>query len=113
MLQLGNVTIDCDQPERLAPFWVAALGYSVRRSSPYFVFLAPARERQPNLLLIKVPEPKAGKNRVHLDLYTEHREAEIARLVSLGATRAEDHDEHGLRWTVMYDPEGNEFCVGE
>jgi hypothetical protein len=51
------------------------------------------------------------KNRVHVDLVADDREKEIARLVALGATRGADHDEYGHSWTVMADPESNDFCV--
>jgi hypothetical protein len=56
-------------------------------------------------------EPRVAKNRVHVDLVADNREDEIARLVDLGAKRGDDHDEHGLSWTVLADPEGNEFCI--
>jgi hypothetical protein len=49
---------------------------------------------------------------VHIDFATEDREGEVERLVALGATRGEDHTVPGLTWTVLQDPEGNEFCVG-
>jgi hypothetical protein len=111
MLRIGNVTLDCAQPERLAQFWSAALGYTVGFSSPYFVELRSPREGEPRFLLIQVPEPRTVKNRMHVDLETDDREAEIAGLVSLGATRGESHEQAGIQWTVMTDPEGNEFCV--
>ncbi len=60
-----------------------------------------------------LPEPRTAKNRVHADLTTDDRDPEIARLVELGATRGEDYDEWGHAWTVMADPEGNEFCVSD
>jgi predicted enzyme related to lactoylglutathione lyase len=59
-----------------------------------------------------VPEPRSGKNRVHVDWRTDDREAEVRRLVELGATAQGEHEVPGLRWTVLVDPEGNEFCVG-
>ena len=65
----------------------------------------------PNMLFLRVPERKAAKNRVHLDLHADDREAEVARLEALGATRHGEHDEFGVRWTVLADVEGNEFCV--
>jgi hypothetical protein len=67
------------------------------------------------LLFLKVPEPKTVKNRVHLDLKMGPglREAEVERLASLGATVLTEHDSAEGRWTVMADPEGNEFCVNE
>jgi hypothetical protein len=55
---------------------------------------------------------RSGKNRMHLDLATDDREGEVERLVALGASRGEEHSVAGLTWTVMRDPEGNEFCVG-
>jgi hypothetical protein len=48
---------------------------------------------------------------MHVDLEADDREKEITRLLELGATRGADHDEYGVAWTVMADPEGNEFCV--
>jgi predicted enzyme related to lactoylglutathione lyase len=66
---------------------------------------------QPTMMFIKVPEPKSVKNRVHLDLDASDREAEVERLVGLGATVVHDKDEWGVRWTTLTDPEGNEFCV--
>jgi predicted enzyme related to lactoylglutathione lyase len=73
---------------------------------------SPADPAQPYLGLQKVPEERSGKNRVHVDFVAEDREREIDRLVTLGATRGEDHTVPGLTWTVLRDPEGNEFCVG-
>ena len=65
----------------------------------------------PTMMFIGVPEPRTVKNRVHLDLVTSDREAEVERLVGLGATRLADHDEWGHVWTTLADPAGNEFCV--
>ncbi|MFC6343180.1 VOC family protein, partial [Nocardioides hankookensis] len=66
---------------------------------------------QPTWLFVRVPEPKTAKNRLHLDVAAPDVEAEVTRLVGLGATRVADTDEYGYTWTVMADPEGNEFCV--
>ena len=111
MLRLGNVTLDCAQPQRLAQFWSAALGFAIGYSSPHYVELNSPHQGDPRILLIQVPEPRTTKNRMHIDLKTEDREAEVARLVALGANRVETHDEFGIVWTVMTDPEGNEFCI--
>ena len=69
--------------------------------------------QQPKLLLQRVSEPKAGKNRLHVDIETPTVDHEVARLEQLGARRTVDDaiEEHGTRWVVMADPEGNEFCV--
>lgn len=115
MLRIGNVTFDCENPARVAEFWGAALGYTVEVFNEFFAQATHPEGVRPNLLFIKVPEPRTVKNRVHLDLGADDREAEIARLVGLGATRGETHrmPEAGLVWTVLQDPEGNELCVGE
>ncbi|MFG3098533.1 VOC family protein [Streptomyces sp. NPDC048202] len=65
------------------------------------------------VLFQRVPEAKDGKNRLHLDLHAgpERREGEVARLTALGATVLRDVSEPGGSWTVLADPEGNEFCV--
>jgi hypothetical protein len=70
-------------------------------------------EDHPTWLFAKVPEPKRAKNRMHVDVAAADCGAEVARLVELGATRVADVDEWGYRWTVLQDPEGNEFCVAQ
>lgn len=62
-------------------------------------------------LFAKVPEPRRAKNRARPDLVAQDRPAEVARLVELGATVLDEHDEFGIQWTVLRDVEGNEFCV--
>ena len=126
-----SITFDCARPAALARFWAAALGYSVR---PYdageiarlrargihdveddpSVAVDPPRGGGPTLFFTKVPEPKTVKNRVHLDLAPAlDMDAEVARLMEIGATIVRVHEDDGRRWTVMADPEGNEFCVEE
>jgi predicted enzyme related to lactoylglutathione lyase len=113
-LDIGGITIDSTDPRRLAEFWTRALGLEVVFDADgWFLQLSsPAHPGRPYLGLQKVAEERAGKNRVHLDLGTEDREGEIKRLESLGATIRETHEMPGLTWTVLQDPEGNEFCVG-
>jgi hypothetical protein len=65
----------------------------------------------PGLWLQKVPERKQVKNRAHFDLHADDRDAAVARLLGLGATKVGDYDEYGTRWTTLQDVEGNEFCV--
>ena len=111
--RLGLV-LDCRDPETLATFWSQALGYqSIGAAGSYFLLLPPEGEAGPQLLLQRVPEPKAGKNRMHFDLHTPDIESEAERLLGLGATRAREapRSEHGSSWILMQDPEGNEFCV--
>jgi len=108
-----GLVLDCADPGALAAFWGPALGYADVGRAGAYVALAPAGRPGPKLLLQRVAEPKVVKNRMHLDLEVPDIEAEAARLVALGATRLvpEPISEHGARWILMADPEGNEFCV--
>ena len=116
-LAIGMVTTDCADPKALATFWAAALGTSVSGDYGEFVMLAPPPAGGPVLGFQRVPEERAGKNRLHLDLVapTGGRQAEVARLVELGAAVLGERggDAEGLVWTTLTDPEGNEFCVAE
>ncbi|MCP2272786.1 VOC family protein [Actinokineospora diospyrosa] len=113
---IAGVTIDCADPRGLAGFWTQALGYEVVQDfGGEFLFLGPPGKQQGEAVFIglqKVPEERSGKNRLHLDFTTPERSAEVARLVGLGAVEAGEHAVPGLSWTVLRDPEGNEFCVG-
>jgi predicted enzyme related to lactoylglutathione lyase len=115
MLKIGNVTFDCDNPAKVAAFWGAALGYKVQDLNDGFSMATHPEGAPPTLLFIKVPEARTVKNRVHMDMAADNREAEVARLTELGGTRGETHEmpEYHVKWTVMQDPEGNELCVGQ
>jgi Glyoxalase-like domain len=137
-----QVVFDAADPAALAQFWAGATGYIVQPPPEGFesweAFLAKigVPEDQwdkasacidpdglgPRFYFQKVPEPKAGKNRVHVDLkpgvgYADLAErqrvarADAERLVGLGARALTEHDENGEFWIVLADPEGNEFCV--
>ena len=110
--KLGLV-LDCADPDKLAAFWSAAIGYTTLGGAGNYMLLIDADGKQPKLLLQRVEEPKSGKNRMHFDIETPTVDEEVARLERLGARRiVEDAiEEHGNRWVVMVDPEGNEFCV--
>lgn len=108
-----GLVLDCAEPNRLAEFWSAALGYVTLGEAGSYVLLVDETGINPKLLLQRVPEAKAGKNRMHLDIETPAVDDEVQRLEALGARRVDldAHSEHGSRWVVMADPEGNEFCV--
>ena len=109
-------TLDCADPERLAPFWAQALHYRMNPYHPPYLTLTDPAGKSPELILQKVPEAKRGKNRMHLDLFGGPIEGEALRMESLGARRlskAPFVGSTGDRWIVMADPEGNEFCVCE
>lgn len=106
------VTIDCADPVGLAKFWTEAAGYEVRwQHDDDFLILGPAWGEGVRIGLQRVSDAKRGKNRVHVDWEAGDRATEVARLVDLGATVITEHVAPGLAWTVLADPEGNEFCV--
>jgi hypothetical protein len=110
------VVLDCADLDRAAEFWCAVLGYVASPkeagSGPYCVLL-PADGDGIELLLQQVPDPKVIKNRMHLDLRTLDLEAEVSRLIGLGARYATEQPlrNNGWVWRVLLDPDGNEFCV--
>jgi predicted enzyme related to lactoylglutathione lyase len=112
-LKIGAVTMDCVDPEKLAGFWGELLGRNTVPTGPdddtYWAVRDPDR-KGPLLLLQRVPEPKQGKNRAHVDLWVADIEAEAQRAVSLGATLVGRYVEPDEGWIWMTDPEGNEFC---
>jgi predicted enzyme related to lactoylglutathione lyase len=112
-----KIVLDCRDPPALAQFWGPALGYTIAGSVENYTLLVPEADDGPKILLQKVPEPRPSKNRMHLDIDLETDtptvDDEVRRLEGLGARRIVDDafEEHGARWVVMADPEGNEFCV--
>ncbi len=114
-LRVSEVVIDCADHGAVVDFWQAALDYDRQEVNEQYVGLAP-REKAPGrppILFQKVPEAKIVKNRVHLDFRTESRVDEIARLEALGASVLREGSLGSIHWTVMADPEGNEFCVSD
>lgn len=120
-LKLDFVTIDAHDPGAAAAFWVEALeDYEILEDPSDAdevdeddeVVVLPRSRKGAKLLFIKVPDDKAVKNRLHFDLRPENAEQdeEVARLEALGATKV-DIGQGDARWTVLNDPEGNEFCV--
>jgi predicted enzyme related to lactoylglutathione lyase len=105
------VMIDCADPAALTKFWSQAAGYEVRWQADEFVILGPTQGGGIQIGLQRVPEPRAGKNRVHVDWDADDRVAEVDRLTGLGARVIDEHSAYGIKWTVLADPEGNEFCV--
>ena len=108
-MHLTCVTVDCADPERVATFWSAALGWPVRGH----------RVEPPDggvyLEFVRVPEGKTVKNRLHLGLGAKDLDAEIERLVALGAEVAWEEafpPAWPFRNVVLRDVEGNEFCLG-
>jgi predicted enzyme related to lactoylglutathione lyase len=108
-----ELVLDCAEPTRLAQFWCEALDYRDYYTDPKLAVLVAKQGAGSPLLLQRVPEPKTGKNRMHLDIVVDDVEAEVHRLQALGARRIDDGVQSfgGTRWVRMFDPEQNEFCV--
>jgi glyoxalase superfamily protein len=109
-LEWEQVIVDATDPVALGRWWADALDWVVVNDDPEEFEIRPARDRLPGLLFARVPEPKTLKNRLHLDFRPDDRDAEVARFLDLGATRA-DVGQGEQTWVVLSDPEGNEFCV--
>ena len=115
-IRIQCLCIDTTDPARLAAFWAETLGWRQTHAEDDEVVLEPpvgSREDGvvPDLLFLRVPEKKAGKNRLHIDLRPEDQAAEVARLEALGASRADVGQGPESTWVVMADPDGNEFDV--
>ena len=130
-----QLVIDCADPDRLARFWAAALGYELAPVPDGFATwndfyrdlgvpeeelvdgadrISDPQGHGPSIWFHVVPDAKSVKNRLHIDVHAgpDARDATVARLEALGATRVEEVDKGPAgHWWVMRDPEGNEFCV--
>jgi predicted enzyme related to lactoylglutathione lyase len=109
------ITVDCNEPHRVAEFWSALFDcpvLEVGADRPGWLRLQPLGVDGPFLNLQPVDEPRAGKVRIHLDVLVDDPEAAIERVVELGGadTGAREELLRG-RIAVMRDPEGNEFCL--
>ena len=117
-----ELAVDCADPRGLASFWCAVLGYEVIGGDDELVTIGPAAVGSggpqpdpvpPTLTFARVPERKTAKNRLHLDLRAsdQHQDAEVRRLLELGARYADVGQSGEESWVCLSDPEGNEFCV--
>jgi predicted enzyme related to lactoylglutathione lyase len=116
--RIRHITIDCRDPHLLARFWADVLGFADDPDNPNEpgdpeALIVDPTGHAPGLLFLPVPEPKTGKNRVHLDLQpSRRRDDEVERVLALGGAVVADHrTPDGAGWVVMADPEGNELCV--
>jgi hypothetical protein len=108
-----ELCIDCASPRSLAEFWSQVLAYEITDDDDDdAVEIKSPGGYGPTLLFIQVPEPKAVKNRLHIDVNPvgSDQDAEVQRILELGARRV-DIGQGEQTWVVLADPEGNEFCV--
>lgn len=107
------VTFDCSDPGRLSSFWSEVTGYvPVEVRDDFAALAAPDGRGVRGILFWRVPEPRTAKSRMHVDLASTDGADEIERLIGLGASKVDEREGNGVGWTVMADPEGNEFCIG-
>lgn len=113
--RLANIAMDAVDPELVATFWCAALDWQVLEREDGLVSIGPAgvSDGCPGIDVIPVPEAKTLKNRLHLDLRADgvSRDAELTRLLALGARRVDVGQDPDVSWVVLADPEGNELCL--
>jgi predicted enzyme related to lactoylglutathione lyase len=111
----AHVVLDCKDPEVLAPFWCELLGEKVLSTfeDGRHVILAPTQEGFV-IGFQQVPEPKVGKNRMHVDVMVQDLDEGTAKAEALGGSRVEPgttRELDGFLWRCLLDPEGNEFCI--
>jgi hypothetical protein len=114
-IRIQCVVVDAHDCQLLARFWSAVLGWRVTYETEDEWVIeppegSPEADVVPDILFGKAPDEKVVKNRLHFDLRPKDQEAEVRRLVDLGATRV-DIGQRDVSWVVLADPEGNEFCV--
>ena len=112
--RLHALTFDCANAADLAEFWAQALGQELDPGATKqfaSIGLHDSGRTGPSWCFAQVPEDRSAKNRMHPDLTTPDLQAEVERLISLGASRKADVEMGTMRWTTLQDPEGNEFDV--
>ncbi|MGH3095071.1 MAG: VOC family protein [Streptosporangiales bacterium] len=111
-IRIQCVAVDANDPAALARFWREVLGW---RLTDEAVLEPPEGSPEdgvsPDLIFLRVPEAKQAKGRLHLDLRPEDQQAEVDRVIALGATRTDVGQSDDETWVVLADPEGNEFCI--
>jgi predicted enzyme related to lactoylglutathione lyase len=112
-VRLHHIVVDAHDLPGLARFWTQALGWKVLSEREREIVIGVDENAPVGMCFMPVTDPKAVKNRLHLDLTTsaQDRGKEIERLVALGASRVDISQTGAESWTVLADPEGNEFCV--
>lgn len=104
------LAVDAHDLKGLATFWARVLDWRIVHEDDEEVIIAADENALPGIIFLSVPEEKAGKNRLHIDLAPDDQAAEVERIIGLGARRV-DVGQGEVSWVVLADPEGNEFCV--
>lgn len=109
-LEWEQVVVAARNPVALGRWWSEALRWVIVNDDPVVFEIQPEPDRLPGILFLAVEESKPAKNRLHIDLRPDEQDAEVERLIGLGASRV-DVGQGEVPWVVLADPEGNEFCV--
>jgi predicted enzyme related to lactoylglutathione lyase len=109
-IRIGSTVVNCADLEVMTAFWGEALGLVASAREPDDDFRV-LRGEHVNLSLQRARSPVTARDQMHLDLYSDDADAQVERLVGLGATRLREHREPDDTYVVLRDPEGNEFCV--
>ena len=107
---LYAITMGVNDLETCARFWSRVLGADILYQNDKYLRLGQKGER-PTLLLQKVPERHKEKNRVHIDLDVPDLDGAVSRVQALGGNKLRELNEYGIKWAVMADPNGNQFCL--
>ncbi len=110
-VSIAMITIDTTDPLPLANWWATQTGGAIVEENDGWFVIVSTGEGKPALGFQKVDDPTPGKNRIHLDLVSDDREAQVARLLADGATLVSHREMPGFAWATLADPDGNQFCV--
>ena len=111
-MKIGSIVIACHKFDKMVVFWQEALHYIPREpSKDGWIVLCDPNGTKPNISLNRVPGKRTGRNRLHIDLYTNNQDAEVERLVKIGANRYQWRYKQDDDFIVLEDPDGNLFCV--
>jgi hypothetical protein len=111
---VAHITFDAADAAALAEFWSGVLERPVDEGATdgfATIGMSGAEPMRPVFMFIQVPEPRTGKNRIHVDLHATDPQAAVDRVVALGATKVGEFDEYGTAWTTLADSEGNLFDI--
>ena len=109
-LRFSDVCIDAHDIESLSAWWSTVLGWPAEATEDGDVALRAPAGARPDWVFLAVPDDKVVKNRIHFDFTPDDQQAEVQRLIDLGARRV-DIGQGESSWVVLADPEGNEFCI--
>ena len=109
-LRFSEICIDAHDIHALAAWWSQVLGWRAEPTDDGDIALRAPVGAGPDWLLLPVPDDKVVKNRIHFDFTPEDQQAEVERVIALGARRV-DIGQGEQSWVVLADPEGNEFCI--